>query len=138
MHTQTRKTTVSFARPFQLDGLEKVLPAGFYNVESENDVLDGMFLSDCLRPSVLIHLHAAPGNPVYAQTMTVPWAVLEAALLRDRGPASMALPEMSLEEMLHDSGVQQLMRSDGVSEAHIRGLISHLLKRTPFHAKSDR
>ena len=63
MQTQTRKTTVAFARPFQLDGLETVLPAGVYSVESENDVLDGMFLPDCLRPSVLIHLHSTPGSP---------------------------------------------------------------------------
>ncbi len=135
MHTQTRKTTVTFTRPFQLDGLEKVLPAGVYNVESENDVLDGIFLPDCLRSSALIHLHATPGSPGYAQTLTVPWALLEAALLRDRGPATMALlPEPGLEEMLLDPMVRQLMRSDGVSEAHVRDTVSHMSKRKPFHA----
>ena len=91
MHTQTIKTTVTFLRPFQLDGFEAVLPAGVYGVESENDVLDGMFLPDCLRPSVLIHLHATPGSSGHAQTLTVPWAVLEVALLRDRSPATTAL-----------------------------------------------
>jgi hypothetical protein len=138
MHTQTRKTTVTFVRPFQLDGLEKVLPAGVYRVESEDDVLEAMFLPDCLRTSVLIHLHSTPGSPGYAQTLTVPWAALEAALLRDRSAATVALPEPGLEEMLLDPMVRQVMRSDGVSEATIRDLVSRLFKRKPFHAKSER
>jgi hypothetical protein len=70
--------------------------------------------------------------------LTIPWAVLEAALLRDRNLATMALPEPGLEEMLLDPMLRQLMRADGVSETHIRDLVSHLRKRKPFHAKSDR
>jgi hypothetical protein len=59
---------VTFARPFAPDGFERVLPSGIYSVESENDVLDGMFLPDCLRTSVLIHLPSTPGSPGYAQS----------------------------------------------------------------------
>lgn len=137
MHTQTIKTTVTFLRPFQLDGFEAVLPAGVYGVESENDVLDGMFLPDCLRPSVLIHLHVTPGSPGHAQTLTVPWAILEVALLRDRSPATTALPEPCLEEMSLDPMVRQLMRSDGVSKARVRDLVLNLPKRNLPHAKSE-
>lgn len=137
MHTQTRKTTVTFTHSFQLDGFEMELPAGMYDVESKNEFLNGMFLPDCLRPSVLIHLHATPGSTGHAQTMSVPRATFEAALLRDRSPATMTSPEIGLEEMLRDPGVQQLMRSDGVSDSYVRDLISHLLKRTPFHAKPN-
>lgn len=138
MHTQPRTTTVTFIPPFQLDGFEGMLPAGMYSVESENDVLDGMFLPDCLRPSVLIHLHAVPGSPGYAQRLTVPWVVSEAALLYDRSSATTALPEPDLEKILLDPMVRQLMRADGVSEAYVRELVSHLPKRPLFHAKSDR
>jgi hypothetical protein len=137
MHTQTRKTNVTFTRPFQLDGLQAALSTGVYGVESENDVLDGMFLPHCLRPSVLIHLHAAPGSPGYAQTLTVSWAVLEAALLRDGSPATMALPEPGLEEMLLDPNVRQLMRLDGVSEARVRDLVLNVPKRNLPHAKPE-
>jgi hypothetical protein len=98
MHTQTRKTTVTFTRPFQLDGFEAVLPAGMYSMESENDVLDGMFLPDCLRTSVLIQLHSTPGSLGYSQTLTVSWKALEAALLWDRTSA-VAPTEPGLEEM---------------------------------------
>lgn len=113
MHTQTRNTAVKFARPFQLDELEKVLPSG---VESENDVLDGMILPDCLRTSLPIHLHSTPGSPGHSQTLTAPWQALEVALLRNRSPA-VASTEPGLDEMLLDPTMRLLMRSEGVSEA---------------------
>ena len=138
MHTQVRRKTVTFAHPFQLDGLDKVLPAGTYSVESENDVLDGMFLPDCLRTSVLIQLHTMPGSSGYSQTLTVSWEALEAALLRDRSPAVMAPPEANLEEMLLDPIVRQIMHSDGVSEAAIRDLVSHLPRWNLSNVASER
>lgn len=137
MHTQTRKTTVTFARPFQLDGLERLLPAGVYSVESENDILDGMALPDCLRMSVLIHLHSTSGSPGYAQTLTVPWQELQAARLWDRNPA-VAPTEPGLEEMLLDPAIRLLMRSDGVSKTFIRDLVSRPHKRELSHGKSER
>jgi hypothetical protein len=84
MHTVTQKKTVTFVRTFRLDGFEKELPAGTYEVESENDVLDGMFLPDCMRRSVRIDLPSTPGSPGYSQTLTVSWTILEAALSKDR------------------------------------------------------
>ena len=137
MHTQTRKTIVTFARPFQLKGFEKALPAGVYSVESENDVLDGMFLPDRLRTSVLVHRHSTPGSPGYSQTLTVPWEGLEAALLRDRSPAMVAPPEADLEEMLLAPIIRQLMRADGVSETHIRDLVSRLRKTKFSRAEAE-
>lgn len=137
MHIETRKTTVTFERPFRLDGLEMDLPAGEYGVESENDVLDGMFLPDSLRTSVLIHPHSTAGTPGYSQTLAVPWEVLEAALSRDRSRAAPPI-EPGLEEMLLEPIIRLLMRSDGVSEASIRDLVSHLPKRKLSHAKSER
>jgi len=138
MHTQTRRKTVTFARSFQLDGLDEMLPAGTYNVESENDVLDGMFLPDCLRTSVLIQLHTMPGSSGYSQTMTVSWEALEAALLRDRSPALVSSPEANLEEMLLDPIIRQIMYSDGVSEAQIRDLVSHMSLRNLSNVASER
>jgi hypothetical protein len=138
MHTQTKRKTVTFARAFLLDGLDKVLPAGAYSVESENDVLDGMFLPDCLRTSVLIHLHKMPGSSGYSQTLTVSWEALEAALSRDQSPAVVAPPQASLEEMLLDPIIRQIMYSDGVSEAQIRDLASHMSLRNLSDVASER
>ena len=136
MHTQTRKTTVTFSRPFQMDGFEEELPAGVYEVESEYDILDGLFLPDCRRTSVLIHLQSNSGSSGYAQTLTVPWLDLEAALVRDRLPA-MSTANPGLEEILLDPIIRKLMRSDDVSEAEIRDLVSGPPKRTRAPVDSE-
>ncbi|HSS64896.1 MAG TPA: hypothetical protein VLS27_10700 [Gammaproteobacteria bacterium] len=127
---------MTFARPSQLDKLEKVLPAGVYSVESENDVLDGMILPDCLRTSLPIHLNSTSGSPGHSQTLTTPWQALEVALLRNWSPA-VASTEPGLDEMLLDPTIRLLMRSDGVSEAYIRDLVSRLPQRNLSHVKSE-
>jgi len=129
MLTQKRKTTVTFAHSFPLDGFERVLPAGLYSVESEDDVSDGMFLPDCLRTSVLIHLHSTLDSPGYSETLTVPWTALEAALSHDSWPVTPSVTEAGLEAMLLDPIIRSLMHSDHVSEASIRTLISRLHER---------
>jgi hypothetical protein len=67
--------------------------------------------------------------------LTVPWDVLNAALLIDRSPAAVTRTEQSLEEMLVDPMVQLLMRADGVSEAKVRELLSDTSKRNVANAK---
>jgi len=138
MHTQTRRKTVTFARPVQSDGLDKVLPAGAYNLESENDVLDGMFLPDSLRTSVLLQLHTMPGSSGYSQTLTVPWEALESALLKDRSPALIAPLEADLKVRLLDPRIRQVLRSDGVAEAAIHDFIPPLSKRYLTDVASER
>lgn len=119
MTTWIRKSTAIFTRPFTLDGFEGRLPAGTYQIESEQDILEGMFLPDCLRTSVLIHLHATAGSPALAQTLTIPWEVLERAQIRDQAPAERP-SDLPLDHLLADPTVRLVMFSDGVSEAEVR------------------
>lgn len=46
--------------------------------------------------------------------------------------------EPGLDELLLDPIIQQLMHSDGVSETHIRDLVSRLPKRKRSHANTER
>lgn len=117
-----KKSSVRFACPFQLDGFETVLPAGVYSVETEDDLLDAMFLPDCLRNPVLIRLHPMPGSPGYSQTLTVAWETLQAALSRDRGTAVLALPKPGFEEMLPEPKIRPLPCPQRRSDIFIRGL----------------
>lgn len=87
MQWHTINSTVTFRRAFVINGFDGVLPAGAYKLEFKQEILDGQFLPDSLRPSVLIHLHAKLGSPALAQTLTVPWDALEMALNRDQLPA---------------------------------------------------
>lgn len=127
---------MTFARPFALDAFERVLPSGIYSVEPENDVLDGMFLPDWLRTSVLIHLPSTPRSPGYAQTLTVPWQDLEAALLCDPSPA-VTPTAPGLEEILLEPGRHISVQSDGISETNIRHTIPRPSKRRLSHANAE-
>lgn len=105
---------LTFRRPFVIDGFDGVLPAGAYKLESEQQILDGRFLPDSLRSSVLIHLHAKLGSPALAQTLTVPWDVLETALSCDQLPAEMPA-DLDLDQMMLEPIVRLVMSRDGVS-----------------------
>jgi len=109
-------------QPFVLDGFEGTLPAGTYDLESEQEILDGMSLPDCLRTSVLIHLQSKIGSPALAQTLTVPWDALERAQIRDQAPVDSA-SDVLLAGMLADPIVQLVMLSDRVSETEVRSVV---------------
>lgn len=114
-----RKTAATFARPFELEGFDGWLPAGRYELESEQEILDGMPMPDRLQTSVLIHLHAKAGSPALAQTLTVPWEVLDRARNRDETRAELPC-DVFLDRLLADPIVQLLMLSDGVSASEVR------------------
>ena len=100
MHSRTSKLTINISSPFQIDGFDKSLPSGRYEVEVTSEVIDGMFLPASLEPSVLIHLQATPGAPGHKQTLSVTLGALEAVLLRDQGSKTMASHERRPGELL--------------------------------------
>jgi hypothetical protein len=84
MTIRTLNTTVTFTRPFTLSGLDEVQPAGAYEIESDEELLEGISFLAYRRVSTLIHLHAVAGNPALTRAMTVDPVELDAALERDR------------------------------------------------------
>lgn len=86
MTTRTSKKTVTFRRPFVLGGLDMVLPAGAYSVETDEELLEGISFPAYRRVLTVMHLHAKPGHPGITQTLTVDPNDLDAALQRDQAP----------------------------------------------------
>lgn len=127
---------MTFNRPFVLDGFKGTLPAGTYELESEQELLDGMSLPDCPRTSVLIHLHSKIGSPALAQTRTVPWEVLERAQIRDQAPAE-SPSDVVMNRLLADPIVRMVMLSDGVSETDVRRVVSAARARPPKLSSVD-
>lgn len=128
---------MTFARSFMLDGFDELLPAGRYELVSHQDTLDGMILPDCLLGSVVIHLHALPGYPGLARTLTVSWDELESALMRDRSPAVQAVAA-ELDAMMADPMTHLVMLSDGVSEAEVRAIVGLAASRRRSSARGRR
>jgi hypothetical protein len=87
MTVRTRKKEVTFARPFVLGGLDEVLPAGAYIVETDERRVNGVSFLAYRRISTRIHLPAASGNPALGRTLITSPEALEAAVMRDQAPA---------------------------------------------------
>jgi hypothetical protein len=96
MTIRTSEKTVTFRNPFVLGGLDEVLPAGAYSVETDEELLEGISFPAYRRILTVIHLHAEPNNPGLARTLTVHPNELDAALQRDAAPAEVpAAPDAS-------------------------------------------
>ena len=117
------KTTAVFARPFSVPGLDEVLPAGEYSLETELAATPGLADPERWKASVLIHLHPDAAAPGLARTLTIPLADLEQALAEDK-LTGRPLADFVLDELLADPMVRLVMASDGVSEAEVRRLHS--------------
>jgi len=88
MTIRTTQSTVIFRRPFVLAGLDEEQPAGNYDIETDEERLEGLSFSAYRRVQTLIHLHPKTGNPSLTQTMRIDSDALDVALQRDRMPAN--------------------------------------------------
>jgi hypothetical protein len=88
MTIRTKQSTVTFRRPFVLAGLDEEQPAGTYDIETDEERLEGLSFSAYRRVQTLIHLHPKTDKPSLTQTMTIDPDALDAALRRDRAPAA--------------------------------------------------
>ena len=87
MTIRTTVKTVTFARPFVLNGLDEVQPAGSYEVETDEVLLESASFPAYRRILTLIHLHAQPFHPGTTRSVTIDPEELVVALARDAAPA---------------------------------------------------
>lgn len=83
MTIRTTKSTVTFARPFRLANFDEVFAPGTYNVETDEELLEGLSLRAYRRILTLIHLPSSSDRPGLSRTLTIDPAELDAALKRD-------------------------------------------------------
>jgi hypothetical protein len=62
MLTRTRVETLTFARPFQLKGVDRLLPAGDYRVSTDEELIEGLSFPVYRRVSTMIFVPAR-ANP---------------------------------------------------------------------------
>ena len=92
MATRTTRTEVAFKRPFILDGMDAVQPAGTYAIETEEESLDTM-LSPAWRRVQTVMVIVTAGQTEY---LTIRPEQLHEALMRDgvqRDPTSSLSPD---------------------------------------------
>lgn len=96
MTIRTSTKTVTFARPFVLRGIEERQPAGTYEVETNEELLQTLIPS-YRTLSTLIRLPARLGSAALNQVVDVDSAEMIAALARDAKPEATALREEEAE-----------------------------------------
>src|SRR3546814_11448373 len=77
MQTRTSQKTVTFKRPFVLAGLDEVLPAGDYSVETEEELVDGISYAAYRRTETVLRLHVKSGTSHLTREMNVDTGELE-------------------------------------------------------------
>ena len=84
MTIRTSEKTVTFKKPFDLEGYPDLFPAGTYLVETDEELLEGVSFTVYQRKTTVLHLLASPEYPGRRQSLTIDPNELDAALLRDR------------------------------------------------------
>ncbi|KAB2865976.1 MAG: hypothetical protein F9K43_16555 [Bauldia sp.] len=82
MTIRTTRKTVTFARPFSLAGIDGVNPAGAYEVDTDEEVIDNLSFLAYRRVATTIHLRRDGASQVHP----IDPVDLDYRLLRDARP----------------------------------------------------
>lgn len=121
--TLTSKTIAVFEHPFNVPGFDETLPAGEYEIETENCAPPDRLDPKAWKASVYVKLHTRASHPGLERVLTVTLADLDHARAMDKA-SGRDLTDVFLEGMLSDPLVRLVMQADGVSAAQIRHLYS--------------
>lgn len=84
MQARTRHSIVRFLNPFTLTGLDRMQPAGEYDIDEDEQSVEGMSWIAWHRVATTIHLPARQEGVRSRQMVKIDHAELEAALEQDR------------------------------------------------------
>jgi hypothetical protein len=90
MTARTIKTTVTFTRPFSLNGFDGQQPAGSYSVETDEELLDGVSFPAYRRMATMMQLSENVGG--FLQVAVIDPVQLATALAADAVPGELSAP----------------------------------------------
>jgi hypothetical protein len=83
MTIRTTRATVTFVRAFTLGSCDELLEPGTYEIETDEEQLDGLSFLAYRRLVTLVHLPAKAGRPGVTRTLSIDPNELDAAVTRD-------------------------------------------------------
>ena len=83
MSARTTHSIAHFSAPFVLGGLGETLPAGDYDIDHDEELIDGISRIAWRRIATFIHLPARTIKGPFSQIVAIDHVELEAALHRD-------------------------------------------------------
>ena len=84
----TSHKTVTFTRPFTLNGIDQVQAAGTYTVKTHEDLLPDLAVAAWRPIATLIFLPSRPGGAFMEQVVSIDPLELDAAQQRDAAGAA--------------------------------------------------
>jgi len=60
MTTRSRREVITFQHPFQIKGIDRVLPPGAYDVITDEQMIEGLLFASFGRVATMIMVPAAP------------------------------------------------------------------------------
>ena len=64
MTARTRRETMSFARSFRITGVDRLLPAGAYEVITDEEMIEGLSFASFRRVATMIMVPAPRGSGI--------------------------------------------------------------------------
>jgi hypothetical protein len=83
MITRSTRKTVVFKKPFQLKGVDRVLPAGEYRVVTDEELIEGLSFPVYRRVSTMIFVPAQSHGVSSTEMVTIDPEDLQGARSRD-------------------------------------------------------
>jgi hypothetical protein len=127
MTIRTSKKKVTFRKPFVLGEFDEVLPAGQYDVETDEELLEGISFPVYRRILTVIHLHPKTGQPGLTQALTIDPNELDAALKRDQVLAEFPVGRDTGQETPKETTGSRREEADdqAIERAEDEGMIVH-------------
>ncbi|MFC4236765.1 hypothetical protein ACFOY8_16295 [Thalassospira xianhensis] len=86
--TRITQKTYEFLYPFNLAGFDLSFPPGYYNVETEEEILEGLSFVGFKRISTTMYMIRKPGTVIEPKTFNIDPRDFDIAVLRDRHQCS--------------------------------------------------
>ena len=71
MTTRSRRETITFKHPFQIKGIDRILPAGAYEVVTDEEMIEGLSFAAYRRVATMIMVPAAAPNGSTMEMMSI-------------------------------------------------------------------
>jgi hypothetical protein len=84
MTTHTKRSIAHFEAPFTLRALDKIQPAGDYEIDEDEEVIEGLSWLAYRRVATFIHIPARNSSQRNTQLVTIDYPELETALKKDQ------------------------------------------------------
>src|ERR1700685_1242596 len=87
MTMRSRRETVTFKHPFRIKGIDRLLPAGAYEVITDEEMIEGLSFASFRRVATMIMVPAAPPRTSAMEMVSIGSGGLSGARAADaRGP----------------------------------------------------